>query len=291
MINKQGTIEAILFICGKEGCPSSNLRRYLNLEAEQLQDLISEINKRYKEDPNSPFIIHIYDNNYYMLTKPELKNVLDQLNVVKVSRSPISKTLLEVLAIIAYNPDCTSGKIAEVRDTDSSGSIDRLIKLGLVSNDGRADTPGRPYKFNVTKKFYDLIGVRSFGALPKLDSSFEIDDETDFFDSNRGNGKEEVKQAKALLISEDGMVGTEELLKETSQSTTADKSSDTVQEEGNGKIFDDVVEDDKQNDKIAPTNNLSSDIDDPFGDSLDDAINELIDEETKDEDDSNDKLD
>jgi segregation and condensation protein B len=274
MINQNGLIEAILFICGKEGCTAVNLRRYLNLETEKLQETIAEMNKKYKEDPNSPYVIHIYDNVYYMLTKPELKPVLDQLNITKLSKNPLSKTLLEVLAIIAYNPDCTSARIAEVRDTDSSGSVDRLIKLGLVKNDGRADTPGRPYKFNVTKNFYDLIGVRSFGALPKLDQSFEIDSETDFFDSNRGNGKQETNKAKDLLISDDGSIGTDSPLKVTI-GNDIHPTKEIIESQGI-----------KDNFTTSEKNSAQSNFIDPFTDSLENAIDEMISDEKKDKDDN-----
>ncbi|MDR2557440.1 MAG: SMC-Scp complex subunit ScpB [Mycoplasmataceae bacterium] len=185
-MNKHGIIEALLYIYGKEGCAATDLRRILNIESAELTTLINEINTNYKNNENCPFIINNYGNTYYLLTKPELKSVIEQLNIVKKNKNPLSKSLLEVLTIIAYNPNCTSSKIFEIRDVDPGAALDKLEKLGLITNDGRADAPGCPYIYNVTNKFFNLIGVKNFGSLPKIDGSFEVDEsDADFFDSNR----------------------------------------------------------------------------------------------------------
>lgn len=188
-MNKHGIIEAVLFIVGKEGINGGELRKITSIDAQEFNTIITELKNKYASDENCPFTINCYNNYYYLLTKPELKSIIENLNIVKKTRNPISKALKEVLAIIAYNPDCTAGKIAEIRDVDPTASLDKLQNLGLIENNGRADTPGRPYIYNVTHKFYNLVGIKSFAALPKIDSSFEIDEDVDFFDTNRQGAK------------------------------------------------------------------------------------------------------
>jgi segregation and condensation protein B len=59
--------------------------------------------------------------------------------------------------------------------------------LGLVNEAGRAETPGRPYIYEVTQKFFNLFGVKSVKDLPKFEGNaedFDIDT-TDFFNTNR----------------------------------------------------------------------------------------------------------
>jgi chromosome segregation and condensation protein ScpB len=93
-------VEAILFICGNEGCAASELRGMVQLDSQQLVDLIGELNQKYKNDEDSPFIINLYDKRYYLLTKPDLKPVLEKLNITTKYRNLLSKALIEILSII-----------------------------------------------------------------------------------------------------------------------------------------------------------------------------------------------
>ena len=95
---------------------------------------------------------------------------------------------MEALAIIAYNAPCPGSKVEQIRGKDASTIIARLQALGLIENKGRATTPGCPYLYDVTSKFFDRFGIKSIKELPEINEQLfmeEIDANEDFFDSKR----------------------------------------------------------------------------------------------------------
>jgi segregation and condensation protein B len=117
------------------------------------------------------------------LTKPENKEFIAKLLDVRV-KNPLSPAAMEALAIVAYNHPCTSTLIEEKRTTNSDAAVAKLEALGLIANVGRATTPGRPYLYEVTQKFFNLFGIKSLSELPPLAEQNE-DTDLSFFDANR----------------------------------------------------------------------------------------------------------
>ena len=61
--------------------------------------------------------------------------------------------------------------------------VRRLIAKNLVEDIGKADLPGRPHLYQVTKDFLDYFGIESVKDLPVIEEK-EIDDiETNLFES------------------------------------------------------------------------------------------------------------
>jgi segregation and condensation protein B len=81
---------------------------------------------------------------------------------------PLSQAALEVLAIVAYEQPVTRTDISHIRGTDSSGVIDTLIARGLIANDPRYGSRGRPAFLVTTEAFLHYIGVRSLAELSPL---------------------------------------------------------------------------------------------------------------------------
>jgi len=95
---------------------------------------------------------------------------------------------METLAIIAYNQPCAKSKIESIREKDPTGTIQKLVELGLIIGVGRADTPGRPFLYAVSQKFYDIFGIESINELPKIEfQQSEIAEDINFFDTTRFN--------------------------------------------------------------------------------------------------------
>ncbi|MCX8112911.1 MAG: SMC-Scp complex subunit ScpB [Bacteroidia bacterium] len=80
----------------------------------------------------------------------------------------LSKPLLETLAVIAYHQPATRPFINHLRGVQSDYAIERLLELELIEPAGRAELPGKPLAYRTTKKFLELLGLRSIEDLPKL---------------------------------------------------------------------------------------------------------------------------
>ena len=185
-MNYKSIIESILYTVGSEGIELSAIKKVLDIPSQQIKDLLKEIAVKMANDQDSGLCIKIFGERYYLLTKETNYDALAKLVDVK-SKNPLTPALLETLAIIAYNQPCTRTKIEEIRNIDPTFAVDRLVELGLVENLGRADTPGNPYIYGVTQKFFELFGIKSLKDLPPIeDIDFNVTDEDlNFFDSSR----------------------------------------------------------------------------------------------------------
>ncbi|MDR0739451.1 MAG: SMC-Scp complex subunit ScpB [Mycoplasmataceae bacterium] len=183
-MSNKSIIESILYISGNDGIDINSIKKVINLPADDLRKIVKEIKTSYEDNPDSGFLIKIYGSHYYLLTKPENKEFIGKLIDVRL-KNPLTPAIMETLAIVAYNSPCTGVKIDEIRGTSSDGALKRLESLGLIINAGRAETPGRPYLYEVTQKFFNLFGIKSLQDLPKISQDNNDLENIDFFDANR----------------------------------------------------------------------------------------------------------
>lgn len=164
-MNKKSIIESLLYVAGSDGITLNDMKRSLDCPIDEIRKLIKELNNEYNANENSGFIIQNYNDNYYLLTKPANKQYIEKLIDVR-TKNPLSPAMLEVLAYIAYHDPTTMSKIDEVRCKSSEAIVHKLENLGLVNNLGRSDEPGRPYKYSVSTKFFNLFGIKDAKDLP-----------------------------------------------------------------------------------------------------------------------------
>lgn len=94
-----------------------------------------------------------------------------------IQKRRLSKSALETLSIIAFQPDCTKLDIETIRGVSSDYAIDRLLERELVEISGRRDTPGHPTTYRTTEKFLDYFGIHSVEDLPKLNEMHIVENE------------------------------------------------------------------------------------------------------------------
>lgn len=80
----------------------------------------------------------------------------------------LSKAAMETLTIIAYNQPVTRAGIEMVRGVNSDGVLAKLVERGLVTERGKADSPGRPTLYGTTDLFLKSIGISSLQELPDI---------------------------------------------------------------------------------------------------------------------------
>ena len=190
MASNKAIIESLLYVGGNEGVTIAEIKRVVDLPTDDIRKILKEMKKECDESPNRGVTIECYGDFYKFLSKPELNDQLSKIFEIK-TKNPLTQTMLETLAIIAYNSPCSASKVEQIRGHDASSAVARLTALGLIKNVGRADTPGRPYLYEVTPKFFDTFGIKSLNELPSINESllgdeFDINSDTvDFFNSSR----------------------------------------------------------------------------------------------------------
>ena len=91
----------------------------------------------------------------------EVSNVLKPIKERELSRS-----MLEVAAIIAYKQPVTRIDLEELRGSNSEFAIQNLLKLGVIEVVGRKDTVGKPILFGTTDAFLKRFQISSLSELP-----------------------------------------------------------------------------------------------------------------------------
>ena len=80
----------------------------------------------------------------------------------------ISQAALEVLAMVAYMQPITRPQIDQIRGVNSDGALRTLLSKGLLEENGRLDTPGRPILYGTTPQFLQQFGLGALAELPSL---------------------------------------------------------------------------------------------------------------------------
>ena len=90
------------------------------------------------------------------------------------TRSRLSRSALETLAIIAYRQPASRPDIDAVRGVNSEAVLDNLLDRRMVRIAGRKDSPGRPFLYETTRDFLVAFGLRDLADLPKVEGDLAI---------------------------------------------------------------------------------------------------------------------
>jgi segregation and condensation protein B len=100
-------------------------------------------------------------------TRPEFADVI--ANFLKPQKQKLSRSLLEVLAIVAYRQPITLGEIESVRGVQSDYGLRQLLERRLIHEVGRKQTPGRPVLYGTTQEFLHKFNMADLSQLPPLE--------------------------------------------------------------------------------------------------------------------------
>ena len=135
-------------------------------------DLVRESGLKMLALVNQVLEIIRLESAYQMCTKRECYDAL-----IRVASTPVKPNLtgvmLEVLSIIAYRQPVTRAEIERIRGVSSDYAVNRLLDYGLIEEDGRAETIGRPILFKTTEAFLRQFGLSSAEDLPEIDEMIQ----------------------------------------------------------------------------------------------------------------------
>lgn len=165
-MNYRAAIEGLLFVNGDIGLTITELSSILEIERVNVLQILEEMKEEYTAE-NRGIKLEQFGDYYKFLTKEEHSEFYKKL-YQKEATAPLTANALEVLAIIAYNEPITRSRVDEIRGSDSSYHIRRLVNKNLIEEKGKSNSPGRPYLYGTTPKFLDYLGLHSINELPEL---------------------------------------------------------------------------------------------------------------------------
>ena len=165
-IEIKNIIEFALLTAG-EPLDMGNLRRLLaeDASAAEIRQGLSALEAEWSG--RSLRLMQVADG-YQLVSREGYVDFLRRMQPKKTAR--LSRSLLEVLAIIAYQQPTTRGDIEQIRGVSvSSVQLATLEEFGWIEEMGRRETPGRPILYGTTKTFLNDLAIASLDDLPTLE--------------------------------------------------------------------------------------------------------------------------
>lgn len=154
-------IESILFVSGTQ-VAATDITEKLGITEKELNDCVLELQKKYSA--NSGIQLLKFNKKLQFCSNPTYaEEVSSVLNPIK--ERELSKSMLEVAAIIAYKQPVTRIDLEDIRG-NSEYALQKLLELGVIEPVGRKDAVGRPVMFGTTDKFLKRFQISSLDELP-----------------------------------------------------------------------------------------------------------------------------
>ena len=165
-------VEALLF-ASEAPVEAERIQEVLGLpSAGQARELVQLLVERLDGQGRALQIIEV-GGGYRLVTRPEVAPWLVKLARSR-TRSRLSRSALETLAIIAYRQPASRPDIDAVRGVNSEAVLDNLLDRLMVRIAGRKDSPGRPFLYETTRDFLVAFGLRDLADLPKVEGDLAI---------------------------------------------------------------------------------------------------------------------
>jgi segregation and condensation protein B len=156
-------IESLLFVSGHP-LEMVELRKILAINDELLAAAL-ELLARDLAHARRGIRLQSMGTQVQLVTAPENARYVALLLGLPLT-ARLTTAALETLAVVAYRQPLTRSQIEAVRGVNSDRALTSLIQHGLVSEIGRAPTPGRPALFATTGDFLQQFGLTSLSELP-----------------------------------------------------------------------------------------------------------------------------
>jgi segregation and condensation protein B len=199
MDNLSGILEALLFVSG-DAVAIKDIADKLSVTERLIKETAEDLQKKYGGDGGIQLLI--FSEKLQFSSNPLYADaVSDVLNPIK--ERELSRSMLEVVSIIAYKQPVTRLEIEEIRGVNSDYAISTLSKHNLVEVVGRKNAVGKPVLFGTADNFLKRFQLKNLKELPDYDSlldrikvidqeNFAKNDNDDLYYSNRDSSQEEI---------------------------------------------------------------------------------------------------
>lgn len=259
MQNLDKILEGLLFLSG-DGVDRGIILEKLQITPKELDKAIEVLKKRYDKDCGITFITY-KDKLQLCGNQAFADSVSLVLNPIRERQ--LTRSTLEVMAIIAYKQPVTRLDVQEIRGINSDYAIQTLLNYKLIEVVGRKDAVGKPLLFGTTDEFLRHFGLNNLTDLPNynellksiqqielqnnhLYNEFEIPDDNNAPKGTEQNGdkpvQEEQPESKEQNANDDRDKKSENAEKDSANATADNQSKNLVQ----AKIEVESIQNEKQ---------------------------------------------
>ena len=154
---------ALLFVADAP-MDAANLGVALGLPEGATEEALDVLRKRLAKD--GPVQLVRLAGGWQLSTKPEYAELVAAF--LQPQRGRLGRSLMEVLAIVAYRQPVTTADVEAVRGVQSDHALRTLAERRLVHETGRKPVPGRPVLWGTTDEFLHQFLLADLADLPPL---------------------------------------------------------------------------------------------------------------------------
>jgi len=165
LTERENALEAMLF-ASPESVPLEKLAEALECDVPLTRNLLARMADTYKNN-ESGIQLSEMDGAYRLCTNPAHFPAVQRL-LQRKTRNALSQSMLEVLSIVAFKQPVTKGAVGDIRGINSDYAVNRLVELGLITEKGRLDAPGKPILFGTSEEFLLFYGLKNVDELLEL---------------------------------------------------------------------------------------------------------------------------
>ena len=165
MENIKNVVEALVFSSGVPLAKKEIIDKIPELTTRKLDNIVAELQKEYSG--TSGILLLDFNGKLQFSSNPRYGEILAEI-LTPLRERQLSKTLLEVLATIAYQQPITRTELEEMRGSTSSCeyALSGLLKAGLIQVVGRKEAVGRPFLYGTTDEFLKKFQLTDLEDLP-----------------------------------------------------------------------------------------------------------------------------
>jgi segregation and condensation protein B len=175
-VSPSAVFEAILFLSA-DPLPISFFVKSFAISETDARIILASLMDEYEERDGGVKIIDVA-NGYQFVTNPRCAKGIRRVMGLK-KKEPLTKGMLETLAIVAYKQPVVMAELEELRGVSSRMMVANLMKRNLIKPVGRKDLPGRPLAYGTTDEFLRFFGLNKLTDLPKLSEIKEFNYENE----------------------------------------------------------------------------------------------------------------
>jgi len=167
-LNLADAVMALLFVADAPASPLG-LALALSSEVEAVVEALDELEKRL--NASGPLQLVRLAGGFQLATRPEFAPVV--ATYLRPQGTRLSRSQMEVLAVVAYRQPITMAEIEQVRGVGCDHAVKALVERRLVQDVGRKQSPGRPILYGTTAQFLHQFNMHDLGELPKISEELE----------------------------------------------------------------------------------------------------------------------
>lgn len=156
-------IESILFARGEE-MSISQLIKIIEVKKKETIEAVEELIAEYDEKKKGFGIVRIGEN-IQMVTNPQNAEFVEK-TIKKNLQENMSRTALEVLAIVAYRSPVSRADIEAIRGVNSSFTLRNLLMRGLIVKSTN-ESDQRGYLYDISMDFMKKMGLGKIEDMPE----------------------------------------------------------------------------------------------------------------------------